>query len=257
MNPRGGLIYTPWEPSTFKFLYGQAFRAPNASEMYYEAPGWSPNPGLEPETVRSYEIVWEQRFDPRWRTGVSAFWNDVDDLINQAIDPGFDPSTEDDDLVYFDNAGSASLRGAEFEIEGLLPAGIRAQASYTFVDTEDGETGLELDNAPQHLGKFNLSAPVWREKIFASLELQAMSSRRTILGNASDPYAVLNFTLFSRELVKGLEISASLYNLLDQRYTHPVSADYHYTGPVSGDPITLDKVEQDGRSFRLKLIYRF
>ena len=33
-DPRVGLIYTPWRPSTFKLLYGQAFPAPNAYELY-------------------------------------------------------------------------------------------------------------------------------------------------------------------------------------------------------------------------------
>lgn len=257
VNPRASVIYTPWEPSTFKFLYGQAFRAPNAYEIYYVGTGHISNPDLQPETVRSYEIVWEQKLGPRWRTTFSAFWNDVDDLIDSQIDPGADPTTPDDDVIHFDNVGAASLRGVEFEAEGLLPAGLRAQAAYTLADTENSLTGAELENAPRHLGKFNLSAPVWREKVFASLELLAMSSRRTLQGERSGAYAVVNFTLFSREIAKGLELSASLYNLLDQRYSHPVSGDFHYTGPSSGTPIALESVEQDGRTFRVKLLYRF
>ena len=39
LNPRGALIYHPWRPSTFKLLYGQAFRAPNAYEEYNQGVG--------------------------------------------------------------------------------------------------------------------------------------------------------------------------------------------------------------------------
>ena len=34
-NPRAALIYQPRQPTTFKLLYGEAFRAPNAYENYY------------------------------------------------------------------------------------------------------------------------------------------------------------------------------------------------------------------------------
>lgn len=257
VNPRAAVIYSPWESSTFKFLYGQAFRAPNAYELYYAGIGSRANPGLQPETIRSYELVWEQRFGPRWRTSVSAFWNDVADLINQELDPGADPASTDDDLFFFGNVGSAVARGVEFEVESKLPWGLRTLASYTFTDTEDQATGQGLDNSPQHLGKLNLSLPLWREKVFAGLEVQAMSSRKTVAGNESGAFCIANFTLFSRELVKGLELSASIYNLFDQRYTHPVSGDFTYTGPVSGTPIALDTVRQDGRQFRIKATWKF
>jgi iron complex outermembrane receptor protein len=257
VNPRAAVIYTPWTASTFKFLYGQAFRAPNAYELYYAGSGSRANPDLQPETIRSYELVWEQRFGPSWRTSVSAFWFDVKDLINQELDPGADPVSEDDDLYFFNNGGSAVSRGVECEVEGRLPWGLRALASYAFTDTEDKTTGQQLNNSPQHLGKLNVSLPVWREKVFAGLEVQAMSSRDTVAGNKSGAYAIANFTLYSRELVKGLEFSASIYNLFDQRYDHPVSGDFSYTGPISGDTIALDKVRQDGRQFRVKLTYRF
>ena len=35
VNPRIGIIYNPRKRTTLKFLYGEAFRAPNAYELYY------------------------------------------------------------------------------------------------------------------------------------------------------------------------------------------------------------------------------
>ena len=59
-------------------------------------------------------------------------------------------------------------------------------------------------------------------------------------------YGIVNLTLFSQNLVKNLEFSASVYNLLDRQYGDPASR-FH----------TQDLIGQDGRSFRLKLTYRF
>ena len=257
VNPRAALIYGAGDSSTFKFLYGQAFRAPNAYELYYAGTGSRANPDVQPEEIRSYELVLEQRYGPHWRTSVALFWNDVSGLINQELDPGPDAVSTADDLFFFNNSGSAITRGVEAELEGKLPGGWRAVASYTFADTEDKATGRRLENSPQHLGKLNLSVPVWREKVFAGFEVQAVSGLMTVAGHETSPYAVANLTLFSHELVKGLDVSASLYNLFDQRFSHPVSGDYSYTGPRSGNPIALDSVRQDGRSFRVKLTYHF
>jgi iron complex outermembrane receptor protein len=105
---------------------------------------------------------------------------------------------------------------------------------------------MRLSNSPRHLGKVSLLAPLYRDRIFASLEVQAMSDRLTVRNQTVDGFAVCNLTLFSRELVKGLEASVSLYNLFDTRYSDPVSVDFRQRA-----------IEQDGRSFRAKLTYHF
>jgi iron complex outermembrane receptor protein len=45
---------------------------------------------------------------------------------------------------------------------------------------------------------------------------------------------------------KGLELSASIYNLFDTKYGYP-----------GGDEHVQDVLYQDGRTFRLKLTYTF
>jgi len=57
----------------------------------------------------------------------------------------------------------------------------------------------------------------------------------------------VNFTLFSQNLfVKNLDASVSVYNLLDSTYFDPASR-FHQQNVI----------RQDGRTFRLKLTYRF
>jgi len=107
--------------------------------------------------------------------------------------------------------------------------------------------------------KFNLSVAILKDKLFAGAEIQYTSNRRT-LHNTSDPtgqpitvqgdetagYGILNLTLFSQNLIKNLEFSASIYNVLDRHYSDPASR-FH----------VQDSIEQNGRSYRLKLTYRF
>ena len=80
----------------------------------------------------------------------------------------------------------------------------------------------------------------------AGLELQYSSNVRTLAGNRADSYWLVNATLFSQKLINGLEVSASVYNLFDQRYGYP-----------GGSEHIQDVIPQDGISFRVKLTYRF
>jgi len=102
-------------------------------------------------------------------------------------------------------------------LQGNWPGGWRAIASYTYSDVRDSESDHRLSNSPEHLAKLNLTAPLWREKLFANVEILGMSSRQTVQDNTTAGFWVVNSTLFSRELLKGLEVSASVYNLLDKR----------------------------------------
>jgi outer membrane receptor for ferrienterochelin and colicins len=72
-NPRAAMIYTPWDKTAFKFLYGQSFRAPNLFELFYSAPGSEANPSLRPEPVKTMELVWEQYFANHFRMTASGF----------------------------------------------------------------------------------------------------------------------------------------------------------------------------------------
>ncbi len=65
---------------------GTGFRAPDATDRY----GFGGNPGLEPEESTSYEISWRQALGERQSLSLTAFRNDIDDLIDFFI---IDPDT--------------------------------------------------------------------------------------------------------------------------------------------------------------------
>jgi len=239
VNPRAAVIYSPVNGTTIKLLYGQAFRAPNEAERDYSSPYSKVNHALKPETISSYEAVVEQALGRHLRASASAFQNDINDLISQEIDPA-------DGLLVYRNTDQVRARGIEIELDGQWKSGVRGRISYSLQETEDIKTGERLSNAPEQLAKLNLSVPLFRTNIFAGIEVQYVGERLTLLRREADEFAVVNLTLFSRELVKGLEASATLYNLFDTRYGYPGAGEHRQ-----------DIIMQDGRTFRVKLTYRF
>jgi outer membrane receptor for ferrienterochelin and colicins len=236
ISPRAALIYDPGERSTIKLIYGTAFRDPNFLEL--SDPRFQ---DIKPEKIASSEIVYEQGINQYLRSSVSGYYNRMDDLID------FRSGT----FTNFD----AETFGAALSLEGKWTNGIQSRLSYSVQHTEDRDNDAGLVDSPTHMVKFSVSAPLLRDKIFAGLEVQYTSSRHTVFtelsGNtvsAADAsgFAVVNFTLFSRNLVKNLEASASVYNLFDTTYFDPASR-FHQQHVI----------QQDGRTFRLKLTYRF
>lgn len=239
-NPRLALVYSPSEKTIFKALYGTAFRAPNVYELYYETLGINKaNPSLKPEKIKTYELVYEQYIGNYLRGSISGFYYTIQDLITQTIDPT-------DNALVFTNTDEVEAKGIEFELDGKLPGGLEGRISYSIQNAKDKATGHTLTNSPAQLVKLNLIAPLVREKLFAGIEVQYTSKRKTLAGNYAGGFYVTNLTFFSQNLLKGLEISGSVYNLFDKEYGDP-GAEEH----------VQDILQQDGRSFRIKVTYLF
>jgi len=236
LSPRAALIYSPFEQTTFKLIYGTAFRDPNFLER--SALNFQ---DIQPEKISSYEAVYEQGIGANLRSSLSGYYNHMNNLI---------------DLVSgnFTNFNADTL-GLEAALEGRWQHDIRARLSYTLQHTENPNNDLGLADSPMHLVKLNLSAPFYKDKVFGGLEFQYTSSShttftdlsgQTLPGPDSAGFAVVNFTIFSQNLVKNLDISASVYNLLGERYSEPASR-FHLE----------NSIPQDGRGFRIKVTYRF
>jgi outer membrane receptor for ferrienterochelin and colicins len=238
INPRVGLIYNPWQSGTFKVLYGDAYRAPNAYERL-DAPGYQKSsPDLEPETITTYEGVYEQYVGHRFRFSVSGYRYEVSDLISEQLDPV-------DGLRQFLNVDSVLAHGLEVEVERKQEGGLSLRASYARQRAEDRITGEELTNSPRHMAKVNVSAPLFRETLNGAIEIQYLGGMRTLAGETTGGFVLGNATLSAR-LVEKLNLSLSVYNLLDRDYSYPGTAGH-----------LQDSIEQDGRTFSAKATWQF
>ena len=236
LNPRGALIYKPFDKTAIKLLYGRAFRAPNAYELDYHDLNntTAPSENLQAEELETLELVFEQYLNQNLRTELNFFYTSIDDILSLV--------TRDDGLLQNQNTGKVKSYGTEVQIEGKWESGYQGRISYSWQETKSKTTNTRLTNSPEHMVKINLIAPLWSNTFFAGIETQYMSNRKTTLGGNVGDYVVTNLTLFSKNtLIEGLDLSASVYNVFDEKYFDPGSEEHTQNG-----------IEQEGLTFRIK-----
>jgi outer membrane receptor for ferrienterochelin and colicins len=240
-NPRLALIYRPAGKTTLKLLYGKAFSAPDVYEITPDFGSfYDDNMKLEPEHIKSLEARIEQGLGRYFQLSSGVYRNRIDDLITLV-------SIRSDGNFQYQNAGSAQATGMDVEVIGHAVNGVQGKASFDYVDAHnDGVGDLPLDNSPRHIAKLNLIIPLLQQHLFASVEGQFLGRRLTLLQDSLSSYQVFNFTFLGHRLGKHLDIAASVFNVLDKKYFDPGRPE---------DP--EDAIQQDGRSFRVKITGRF
>jgi iron complex outermembrane receptor protein len=240
-NPRLALILGTAGGGALKVLYGRAFRAPNAYELFYDDGGVSQkaNPDLDPEVIRTYEVSWEQPLPGGLRAVGSVYRYAIRDLIVYVTDP-------DDGLGVFDNIDRVEVDGLELELEGRLGGRVEGRISYALQDGRNATTGEDLVNSPRHLAKANLTVPVFRRLFSAGLEAQYTGPRRTLAGGEAGGYTVANLVLFSRQWPPRASMTLGVYNVFDRSHGDP-----------GGEEHAQDVIPQDGRTYRVQVRYRF
>ncbi len=240
-NPRLALIAEPRDGTVLKGLYATAFRAPSIYERYYDDGGSSQkaNPELDPETITSFEFVWEQQLSARVASTVSVFHYDVEDLITLVVDPA-------DDLLVLENLDQATASGLEVGVDARMLPGVHGRASYSYQSSEDDRTGATLTNSPQHLAKLNLHAPLLDSRAAVALQVQYMSVRQTLQAHEAASHATADLTVLWRAHAQRLTVSLSAYNLFDAEYGDPASAE-----------LQQDLVPREGRTYNLKATVNF
>ena len=240
-NPRIASVAEVTDGTIIKALYGQAFRAPSAYEMYYHDGGntTKPNPLLGPENIATYEFIWEQHLRHDLHSSVSVFYYENKNLVEEYVDP-------DDDLLVFINRGTIQSVGAEAELDGRFASGWRGRLSYSYQETKDQEFDLTLTNSPQQMVKLNVMAPLRRPTTRAGFELQYFSNRKTYYDTYAEGYLLANLTVVNQGLYSGLKIRGTVYNLLDTDYAHPGGIEHWQ-----------QFIPQDGRSYRLTVSLHF
>jgi len=239
-NPRAALIYHATSSTTAKLLYGSAFRAPVPYETTPDyGPSYVSSSNLQPEKIRSVEGILEQGLGSHLSASASVFYNRITDLITLETD-------QSNGLFVYGNSQAATAKGVELELDGGLAGSLTGRASYSYTQTADSMTGGTPPNSPANLVKLNLSMPFLRQKFTASLDGQYTGKVTTLAGNTLGGFSVLNVTVIGHTLGKRADISASVYNLLNKRYSFPGRPE---------DP--EDALLQDGATFQVKLTYRF
>jgi outer membrane receptor protein involved in Fe transport len=162
--------------------------------------------------------------------------------MHNLVTLGIDPVSG---LSQYQSGGLTQARGVELSSDKTWQGDTRLRGSVALQHVTDAQ-GLRLQNSPLLLGKLNLSTPLPVAGLRAGYELRYDSARRTLDGNELGGYVLSNITLSTQSLASGLELSMSIYNLLDKRYAQPASRTNWQNA-----------IEQDGRSVGIKLSYAF
>ena len=237
-SPRGAMIYKPFSETTFKFLYGRAFRAPNNYERNYADQTTAlPNPNLKPERLQSLEFIAEQRIGASLLS-LNLFKYRLRNIITQ--------TSSDEGWIQFQNLNSATSRGIEFQIQSRFSNDITTHGGFSLLHTEDSAGNRRLGNSPKQLATAGLSVPLWDKRFYLSPEFQFVGSRRTLQDSSTGSWKVANLTLISDKLLPPLILSLGLYDLLDE------------TRYASGNEEHVqNKIPQEGRSLRCQAECRF
>jgi vitamin B12 transporter len=143
---------------------GSAFRAPTVGELYYPFFG---NPDLEPERSVSWEAGAEAYFGKGGRAEATVFWNDLKDLI-----------VYDFAASKNENVGRARTQGVEVGWRQQLARPLAVEATYTYLDTEDLDTGQPLLRRPKNRAAVTI---FWQPLPPLSVE-----ARGTLVGSRPD-----------------------------------------------------------------------
>jgi len=219
INPKASLMYTLSEGLKLRASVGTAFKAPSLLKLYGD--GWMmgpflmhSNPELEPEKSVGYQAGIEYAVNRDVDAEVSFFRNDIEDLIVERIVYGM-PLPFD---IYWENVEKAMTQGVEVNLKTRLSDGISARIGYTWLDTEDKDTGNELTYRPEHKLFAGLDFRIRSAGLGLHLETKYTGERWEDDDNTLrlDDYWICNASL-TKELGEHVQAFVRVDNIFDER----------------------------------------
>ena len=204
---RVAAAWTATDQLTFKASWGQGFKAPSIFQSTYICTFCgltAPNTNLKAETSEAYDIgVQWQSADERIVLGATLFDQETENMIDFSYTAGYD------NIALVDSQG-VELTGA-YAINNWL--GIAA--SYTFIDSEDGN-GNALARLPESTG--HISASFDPDGPFSGAVLVRYNGEEANTdGSKLDSWTRVDLT-GSYDLNETVEIYGRIENLLDEEY---------------------------------------
>lgn len=185
--------------------YGQAFRAPTFTELYYQSPGDRGDPGLAPETAQTVEAGADWYARPEFTLSFTVFrrWDrEMIDWIRR------DPAAH----WQAANIGRVDVAGCSLLASGTVAGGVRFQGGYSWNGLDPGvvdyESKYALNYARHHLSAL-VTAPLNRATwLNAALHFK----------QRSDGQACVPAYVEVRHSWRDLEFLGRIDNLFDESY---------------------------------------
>ncbi len=148
---RGTFAYTlPQWGARIRGSFGTGIQAPTPSEFSGYSPYTLPNPDLEPEQSRGWDIGYEQNlFQDRVTLDLTYFDNKIKDKISLEFDSGT--------FKFINrNIDMARARGVEVGVTFAPIDALQIRGTYTYTRTEDEATKKDLLRRPRHTASANI-----------------------------------------------------------------------------------------------------
>jgi iron complex outermembrane receptor protein len=230
-SPRAALVYTRHR-TTYKLMYGRAFRNPSTFERY-----WEPNPALRAERISTVEFSREQSLHKRVNLIASVFRYGLTNLIEGVL--------ISENTLQYRNTWRASAVGVEAELNGHPLDWLETTASLSVQRTRGIDDGRHLQNSPARLAQFRASAPVWRQRLVVSGAVRYVGSRFSAYADAMPAVTLADLTVTARRVNPRLDLQFGVRNLLNRQYSDPLSPEH-----------TPQFLPGAGRNVYVRLIWR-
>jgi len=228
-NPRFAFIYSTPFDSKIKFMYGNAFRAPNFLELYDKNnPVDFGNPDLKAETVQTIEVAYAQSFSAFQGT-VTYFNNNIKDQI--LLDAPVDSPDNPLGSATFTNGADLKTNGLEFDFRFSPAENILLAATFTHL--MDADLLLMPANFASFALNVNLS-PI-------NINVNGIYRDQIAIMASQDAYFILN-TALSYNFSSHVKAQFIVKNIFDEEY-HTISL------------VFPDGVINKGRSIKLGFIF--
>ena len=214
-SPRITLVWSALDNFDLKLLYARAFRAPSFLEMYeINNPASLGNPNLKPERMQTFEAgaVWQMSHNYQLSTNV--FHNRFTDRIVQTL-----PQTI--------NSGGARIWGVEAELKSDWQEQIYGYINYSYQKSKESQTLAPLPDVPAHRIRVGANVGLFDDYLNVNAGLRWNGKRKRAPGDARAPTparTVVDLTLSSNKLMKGLTVSLKAHNLFDSKVNDPSPA---------------------------------
>lgn len=250
LSPRGAVVAKLYEGGATKLVVGQAFRAPTIYELNFSdnnATQRRPDEPLQPELITTFEAEHSHDLTQELRVTLGGYYNLIDRLIVLAEDTAMPercgtPTEPVQCVVYSNTTARTTAGGVEASLRWQPGRWTLVNANYSFVAL--GGEGAATAAYPQHMASLRALVPV--KEGFVRLSGQVTYQSARLAGDGTRIGEALLINLGLQGEYGPLRYFAGVRNLLDQRYTLPVSTEAGF-----------GKVQQYGRTLYIELAAGF
>lgn len=227
-SPKIGVTYNATDHFRIKANYGDGFKAPSVSQLYYDLDmemgrgNWvhlTGNPNLKPEKSKSWDLGVEAEFGKGYGS-LTYFDNDVDNLI-ASIPKGKDSNGHN--LHRYENVNKARIKGLENTLGYRFNDTLEFKVTSTLLDAKDTSSGKDLTQRARLSQIYQLiyddhKDTGWSAVLWNQLDYKFVTGKTWEKSGESvkKSYSLTNFSL-TRKVNKDTRVYGSVQNIFDKK----------------------------------------